>query len=130
MRYAAGVTGFSVKPWKEIEQFYEGLIAGGATFVDPMLSLTRSVVAEGAATKLAAHTSMYDLIVTTTPVSSSPDWLRISIMQDDRVRVSHETPTGPGDSIERAQTELLPLFWRFSIEKWGIHPSRTSHREH
>jgi hypothetical protein len=120
------VTGFAVRPWDEIEQFYEGLSRDGATFVDPMLSLTRSVVAEGASTKLAAHTSMHDLVVTMTPVSSSPDWIRVSLARDDRVRIGHETPTGPGDSIERPQAELLPLFWRFTIEKWGIRPARDS----
>ena len=64
--------GFSVQSWDAIERFYERLSDDGATFVDPMLSLTRSVVAEGAAGKLAAHTSMHDLVVTTYPIASSP----------------------------------------------------------
>ena len=113
-------------PWHEIEQFYERLSADGAVFVDPMLSLTRSIVAEGAASKLGAHTSMHDLVITTVPVSLEPDWLRVSLLRDGEIRITHDTPTGPGDSIERSQSELLPLFWRFLIEKWDIRPARDS----
>ena len=116
-RDAERMSGFTLTPWDEIEQVYERLTDDGATFA-PMLSLTRSVLAEGAADTLAGHTSMHDLVVTTTPVSAAPDWLRVSVVRDDKVRIDHQTPTGPGDSIERPQSELLPLFWRFSIEKW------------
>jgi hypothetical protein len=115
-----------VIPWDRIEQFYARLLDDGATFVAPMLLLTRSVIDEGAASVLAAHTSMHDLVVTTVPVSSMPDWLQVSIVGNDTVRVAHETTTGPGDSIERPQSDLLPLFWRFSIEKWGLRPARDS----
>lgn len=67
---------------------------------------------------------MHDLVVTTAPVSVSPDWLRVSLLRDDRVRIGHQAPTGPGDSIERPASELLALFWRFTIEKWGVRPER------
>jgi hypothetical protein len=117
---------FSVTPWDAIERFYMSLSDGGAAFVAPMLQLTRSVMAEGAAGSLAAHTSMHDLVVTPTPVSSSPDWLRVSLVGPDRVRIEHETPRGPGDSIERPRSDILPLFWRFTTEKWGIRPARDS----
>lgn len=126
IRDAERMAGFSVIQWDEIEQFYARLCDDGATFVAPMLSLTRSVRTEGAAGVLSAHTSMHDLVVTTAPVSAEPDWLRVSLVRDERVRIDHQTPTGPGDSVERHQSELLPLFWRFSIEKWGIRPARDS----
>lgn len=87
-----------------------------------MMELVRSIVAEGAADQLAAHTSMHDLVVTTQPVSDLPDWLRVELLPGGRVRIAHQTPRGPGDSIERDQSELLPLFWRFTIEKWCIGP--------
>ena len=123
-RNAERMSGFTLTPWDEIGQFYERLTDDGATFVAPMLSLSRSVLAEGAADTLAGHTSMHHLVVTTTPVSAAPDWLWVSVVRHDKVRIDHQTPTGPGDSIERPQSELLPLFWRFSIEKWGIRPTR------
>jgi hypothetical protein len=115
---------FSVTPWPQIEGFYLDLTVQGATFVQPMLDLTRSIVAEGASGSLAAHTSMHDLVVTSLPVSTDPDWLRVSLRSDTLVRISHETCTGPGDALERPQAQLLPLFWRFAILKWGIHPDR------
>ena len=119
------MAGFTGQSWEETQAFYEDLIVNhGAAFVEPMLRLARSVADEGAVPKLAAHTSMHDLVVTTAPVSSAPDWLRISLLRDDRVRISHQTTTGPGDSIERPVSDLLPLFWRFTIEKWGIRPWR------
>lgn len=120
------MTTFSVRPWDEIERFYSKLLAEGAAFVEPMLALTRSAGAEGAREKLAAHTSMHDLVVTPHPVSSSPDWIRVSLLPGDRVRIAHESPAGPGDTIERPLSDMLPLFWRFTIEKWGIRPNRDS----
>lgn len=119
------MAGFTVTAWDEIEAFYEDLIDNHAfTFVNPMLELVRSVMAEGATHTLAAHTSHEDLVVTTAPVSASPDWLRVTLVRADRVRIGHETATGPGDSIERPVSDLLPLFWRFTIEKWGVSPVR------
>lgn len=53
-----------------------------------------------------------------------PDWLRVSLRSDALVRISHETSTGPGDALERPRAELLPLFWRVAILKWGVHPDR------
>jgi len=32
--------------------------------------------------------------------------------------------TGHRDLIERPAAEAVPLFWRFMIEKYGVHPSR------
>lgn len=126
MPHAHDVRAFTVTPWGEIERFYADLSDSGAEFVDPMLLLTRSVLSEGAASTLAAHTSMHDLVVTTTPVSPDPDWLRISPLRDSQIRIEHQAPTGPGDCIERSVEDLLPLFWRFCIEKWGTRPARDS----
>lgn len=49
------------------------------TFLSPMLSLTRSIVPEDADARLAAHTSMHDVVVTTIPVSATPNALRVSL---------------------------------------------------
>ena len=35
-------------------------------------------------------------------------------------RVTH---TGRNDCIERPATEAVGLFWRFMIEKFGVHPT-------
>ena len=125
VQHSGYMTGFTVTPWEEIEAFYEDLIDNyGLAIVNPMLDLARSVIAEGAARKFAAHTSMHDLVVTTAPVSDTPDWLRISLLRDNQVRIGHQTTTGPGDTIERPVSDLVSLFWRFTIEKWGVRPGR------
>jgi hypothetical protein len=115
---------FSITPWAELERFYEDLVDEGMENIEPLLAIVRSVVAEGASASLSAHTSMHDLVVTTTPLSTTPDTLRISASDDRQIRIDHRKPTGPGDSIERLGSDALPLFWRFTIEKWGIHPAR------
>lgn len=91
------MAGFTVTAWDEIQAFYEDLIDNhGFTSAIPMLKLVRSVIAEGAVHTLAAHTSMHDLVVTTAPVSASPDWLRVSLLRAERIRIGHESATGPG----------------------------------
>jgi hypothetical protein len=39
-----------------------------------------------------------------------------------RVVVEHLPLVGTADSIERDGTDAVPLFWRFMIEKYGVHP--------
>jgi hypothetical protein len=120
---------FPVRPWADIIGFYEGLVADGATFVRPVLLIAQSVVAEGAADELVGHTSMQDLVVTSAPVAYRTDSVRVSLLPDlSRVRISHHSPflghLGLGDSIERDVDDAVPLFWRFCIEKFGVHPAR------
>lgn len=42
----------------------------------------------------------------------------------DCVRVRHFSVTGRDDAVERPAVEAVPLFWRFTREKWGIEPKR------
>lgn len=52
VRQAGHMPSFAVTAWDEIEAFYEDLIDNHAfTFVDPMLQLVRSVIAEGQPTR-------------------------------------------------------------------------------
>lgn len=115
----------SVDAWEGIAAFYEELIGERhLAFVQPALDVVRSVIAEGAADQLAAHTSMHDLVVTTAPVTEKPDWIRVG-PRGATILIRHASElTGPGDEIERPTNQALPLFWRFVIEKFGIHPAR------
>jgi len=129
---------FHSRPWAEIESFYADLIDRYAGFVAPMLAIVRSVISYHGADTLAGYTSMHTLIVTSCPVQEWPDVLRVDVMaRDSMVQVSHEKvvrvrrpglPDGwalqHGDSISRPADEAVPLFWRFCIEKFGIHPAR------
>jgi hypothetical protein len=40
----------------------------------------------------------------------------------DKVRIEHLSVTGRNDRIERPVDESVALFWRFMIEKFGVHP--------
>ena len=39
------------------------------------------------------------------------------------VLVEHLTGTGRDDRIESPTADAVPLFWRFMIEKFGVHPA-------
>jgi hypothetical protein len=79
---------------------------------------------------LVFATSMWDLIVTSSPIGDPPVDVVVvrgaSGMQSvapDRI-VEHLPPVGIADRIERPAAEAVPLFWRFMIEKYGIAPLR------
>lgn len=38
------------------------------------------------------------------------------------VRIEHLATTGRNDDIERPVDDAVPLFWRFMIEKFDVHP--------
>jgi hypothetical protein len=38
------------------------------------------------------------------------------------VLIEQQSLTGHDDRIERLASEAVPLFWRFMIEKFGVHP--------
>ena len=124
--------------WATIEAFYAGLLDGGLDFVAPTLAIVRSVISEGGSTKLSGNTSMHTLIVTRTPVQEWPDTIRVEVLTTgSEVRIVHTKivralrPYRPvvwadqiGDSIARPAHEAVPLFWRFCVEKFGVHPDR------
>lgn len=117
---------FPVHPWSDTIAFYERLMDDGATFVAPMLAVARSVVDEGAEGRIGGHTSMHDLVVTSLPVGAEPfDHVRVAILPgSEKVRIGHFSGVGQDDEIERPTSEILPLFWRVMIEKYGVHPAR------
>jgi hypothetical protein len=117
---------FPVRPWPDIIAFYERLIGEGATFAAPMLEVARSVVMERADSQIGGHTSMHDLLVTSLPVGAAPfDHVRVALLPSaEVVRISHYSGVGQDDEIDRPTSEILPLFWRFMIEKYGVHPAR------
>jgi hypothetical protein len=91
-----------------------------------MLDLAKSISNEGASEQLGAHTSMHDLVVTALPASDGyVDHVRVHLDLDHGlVRIEHVASAGGQDTIERPSNEILPLFWRFMIEKFGVRPAR------
>lgn len=81
--------------------------------------------------RLAAASSMYDLIVTERPILEPPYTVVIvrspvSVMPPPQgmVVIEHTSLSGWTDRIERPVAEAVPLFWRFMAEKFGVSPAR------
>lgn len=129
---------FPARSWPEAEVFYSDLVEAGAKFVKPTLAIVRSVIFEDGAAKLSGYTSMHTLVVTSTPVKEWPDVLRVELMPgSSAVKITHDKfvraprsglpdawTAQPGDSVTRGAGQAVPLFWRFCIEKFGVHPGR------
>jgi hypothetical protein len=97
-----------------------------------LAEILASIVSSGRADDLAVTTSMPDLVITPRPVPEPP--LDVVIVRapnslrngprPGHVVIEEMSLTGHGDLIERPAAEAVPLFWRFMIEKYGVHPSR------
>lgn len=97
-----------------------------------MEAIVRSVLDSDAADRLAAYTSMHDLIVVDVPIPEPPYGV-VTVRAPDslhapsvgQVMIEHMSVTGHNDRIERPVAEAVPLFWRFMIEKYGVAPRRS-----
>jgi hypothetical protein len=71
---------------------------------------------------------MHDLIVVALPLPEPPfDVIAVRAPGSLReppsgeVLIEHLAPTGRDERISRPAAEAVPLFWRFVIEKFGLH---------
>jgi len=94
-----------------------------------MSDIVSSVIDSRSTHLLAACTSMHDLIVVPTPVPVPPFGVvavrspsSLTHPKDGTVLIQHLSVTGHNDEIARPVAEAVPLFWRFMIEKYGVHP--------
>jgi hypothetical protein len=120
---------FVARPWDEIASFLGGMAERDESFAY-MRAVVDSVLESEAAQSLAGTTSMHDLVVTSTPVAEPP--LDVVIVRapsslhrpsSGHVLIEQQSLTGHDDRIERPVAEAVPLFWRFMIEKFGVHPT-------
>ena len=120
---------FGQQPWEEIASFLGGMADRDESFAY-MAAVVQSVLDSEMAQSLAGTTSMHDLVVTTTPVAEPP--FDVVIVRapgsmhspsSGHVLIEQQSLTGHDDRIERPATEAVPLFWRFMIEKFGVHPT-------
>lgn len=121
--------------WRHVikGQDWAGLAAEYATAppaMAPVAQIVASIAASGRSEDLAFTTSMWDLIVTPTPVGEPPldvvvvrGAMTMSDLPDGHIVVEHLPLVGGADHIERPASEAVPLFWRFMIEKYGIAPT-------
>jgi hypothetical protein len=68
---------------------------------------------------------MTDLIVTSRPISEPPLDVVTVRHAHGSIVIEHVTHTGRNDRIERPARDGVALFWRFMIEKFGVHPTPT-----
>lgn len=116
-------------------QDWQGLVEQYATLpsaMAPVAQIVASVAVSGRSEDLVFATSMWDLIVTPSPVDTPPidvvvvrGAMGLRKVPADHIVVEHMPLVGQADRIERPASEAVPLFWRFMIEKYGIAPKRS-----
>lgn len=115
---------FHEVPWDKIADRFRAIEQTHPGF-SPMVDIVTSVIETGADQQLAGLTSMTDLIVVPRPVPEPPMDQVVVRWQWDFVQIEHVAHTGRNDKIRRPAEEAVRLFWRFMIEKYGVHPSPT-----
>jgi hypothetical protein len=93
--------------------------------LQPMVDIVENVLTSGAHAHLAGLSSMTDLIVAARPVSEPPVEVVIVRLQWGTVTIEHVSHNGRNDKISRPASDAVRLFWRFMIEKFGVHPTQT-----
>jgi hypothetical protein len=121
---------FRAVGWEDISAFLGDMAARHARF-GHMAAIADSVIATRTTSLLAGCTSMHDLVVVSTPIPDPPyDVIIVRAPSsihppgDGHVLIEHLSCTGRNDRIEHLVIEAVPLFWRFVIEKYGVHPVR------
>lgn len=117
---------FKARSWSDLLDFYEDMASRSPAF-GYLVDIVRSVEASPNGHRLAATTSMHDLLVVDTPIPDPPvEVLRISApgslnpARDGWIVITHISHSGRNDRIERPVAHAVPLFWRFVLEKFGI----------
>ena len=119
---------FRQRPWAEIDADFADLATKHPEFTH-MSAIVASVRTRMAEDNLAAFTSMHDLMVVAQPIPEPPyDLVAVRAPGSMRppkpgsVLIEHLAITGRNERIERPAANAVPLFWRFMIEKFGVHP--------
>lgn len=116
-------------PWPDLADRYR-VLATDIPATAPVLAVIESVIENGMEGRLTACTSMHDLMVTTEPPTPPPiDVIFVRSVgsrksQDGQVTIEHTASSGLRERITRPEGEVLPLFWRFVLEKYGLSSDR------
>jgi hypothetical protein len=118
--------GFGLESWDDIKARLT--VFGADYIVEVVNSIQRELPPE---TLVGSSLMGGDLVVRPIPVPDSPyDVVAVRGPSSLRgaesgmVAIEHLSVTGRNGRIERPISETIPLFWRFMIEKYGIHPRR------
>ena len=118
---------FVPRPWAEIQAHLDAVAQKDPTHRH-LAAIVMSVRTSSQEAHLAGLTSMHDLIVRGRPVPDPPVDVVAVRSPSSLVRVpagtiviEHLSTTGHDDRIIRPADEAVPLFWRFMVEKFGLH---------
>ena len=119
---------FKALPWADVRDNI-GPVAAEHPECGYLIDIIDSVLESGRENELAVTTSHNSLLITPAPPAPPPiELLRVNAPDERRnaqpghVRIEHLSVTGRNDDIERPTSEAVALFWRFAIEKFGVHP--------
>lgn len=124
---------FRKREWIDLLDEYRGAATRRPTLV-PLVFIIESVLESHMADRLAVTTSLWDLVITPGPPGEPP--LDVIIVRSDvsmspsapgEVRIQQFATSGLKEDLTRPATEVLPLFWRFVIEKYGLQPPTETH---
>jgi hypothetical protein len=111
------------RDWEDLADRYRAAPA----VVSSIAQVIDSIVSSGLGDELQFATSMWDLIVTSSPASAPPvDVVAVrgamgaKRVPADRIVVEHLPLVGLADAIERDASDAVPLFWAFMREKYGL----------
>ena len=127
-RLSAWTGDFHEVPWDEVSRFY-GSSSDRYPEIQHLIDIVNSVLRSGRAQDLAATMSMYDLVVTTRPVSDA----RIEEVvvrapgslvpvADGTVVIECFSDTHPSSTVAPVAA-AVPLFWRCIATVFDITPS-------
>lgn len=112
--------------WEALAAEYRELVTE-LPEIAPVLAVIESVIENGMEDHLTASTSLRDLMVTTEPPSDPPidviivrSVVSMKPWRQGEVTIEHIATSGLTESITRPDTDVLPLFWRFVLEKYGL----------
>lgn len=112
--------------WPDLAVEYRALLAEMPT-IAPVLAVIESVIENKMVNRLTASTSLRDLVVTLDPPSDPPiDVIIVRSLVSVKpslagdVTIEHVATSGRTESITRPEADVLPLFWRFVFEKYGL----------
>lgn len=117
---------FDEVPWHDIDDWFRHLAQRHPTF-QHMAAVVESVLSCDGPVRLAALTSMHDLVVTPRPAPDQPPIEVVIVrspssgrVEPGQVLIEYRSTSGHDDTVTGPSEEAVPLFWRFMTEKFDV----------
>jgi len=117
---------FVPQPWGALRAEVAEM-AGAYAALAYLNDLVGSITESSHKESLAGNLWMFDLAVAASPISSVPVELivvrspgSVHATAPGLIRIEHLSVSGRNDRIDRPADQVVPLFWRFAAEKFGV----------